>query len=175
MTFKVGNILKMNPTSRSHVKTPYYVEVVYYDENAIKGQTKMITSIPGHHRCDMIVGNNWEYHLQRMSIMGDKSIFGKLIENQRLGKFFVGDVVNVKSSPAFVGDLSTTLPHDRYNIGIIVETIDKDSHIERQRCKVKMLKMKTVMGKDVVSWHSSNDILLNVEYYRDKKIEDILS
>ncbi len=81
--FKKGQVIKMDVAERSHVTTPYYVEIIYFDEKASKeGDLIMITSIPGQHECKMILGNNWDYHQKRMTIIGDKSKYGFLLYNQ---------------------------------------------------------------------------------------------
>ena len=80
--FREGQILKMAVASRSHVRHPYYVLVTYYNENAIIGEIKMTTTIPGEHSLNMIVGSNWEYHRPRMTIMGTNATHGYLLKNQ---------------------------------------------------------------------------------------------
>lgn len=84
MDFAAGMVVKMNVGSRSHVTQPYYVLITFYDEKAnMKGQLKMITTIPEQHSCRMIIGENWEYHLERMELMGDMASFGHLLYNQK--------------------------------------------------------------------------------------------
>jgi len=80
--FKVGQVIQMS--KGYHTKNPYYVEIVYYNENARNGETIMETSIPMRHKLRMVVGNNWEYHRKRMTIIGDKSEFEHLLYRQRL-------------------------------------------------------------------------------------------
>lgn len=80
--FEVGQIIKMSPGY--YTKNPYYVEVVYYNPTAKEGQVKMTTNIPGHHKLDMRIGNNWEYHYRRMTIVGDKSKHEHQLRNQDL-------------------------------------------------------------------------------------------
>jgi len=82
--FKVGQVIKMSVAKYSHVTKPYYVEVIEYNEGAKEGQVKMKTSIPGEHALEMTVGKEWDYHYPRMEIIGDKSIFGHLLKNQKL-------------------------------------------------------------------------------------------
>ena len=81
--FREGQILRMEPGY--YTRKPYYVEVLYFDNDAHKeGSVKMITSIPGHHKCQMRIGCGWEYHHKRMTIIGYKSEFGYLLKNQSL-------------------------------------------------------------------------------------------
>lgn len=82
--FKEGQVIKMAVASRTHVIKPYYVEVLFYNEYAKEGEIKMTTNIPGEHECNMKVGNNWEYHYPRMTIMGTKETHGHLLNNQTL-------------------------------------------------------------------------------------------
>lgn len=78
----VGLIIKMAPGY--HTKKPYYVEVVYLNKNARQGERLMTTNIPGQHKCDMKIGENWNYHHSRMTIMGPKCVYGYLLNNQLL-------------------------------------------------------------------------------------------
>lgn len=73
----------MLPTDRSHEKQPYYAMVKFYDSNAVKkGELRCVTTIPNKHDVYMSIGNNWEYHNQRMKIVGDIVEFGHLLYNQ---------------------------------------------------------------------------------------------
>lgn len=85
--FKEGLILKMDVAFASHVKEPYYVEVIYFNPEAkAKGDKLMTTNIPGQHSLDMFIGRNWEYHYPRMTIVGEKKKFEHLLYNQKLMK-----------------------------------------------------------------------------------------
>ncbi len=75
---KPGMVVKMNVASRSHEKKPYYVEILYVDNDIIR------TSIPKGHSLDIVRGHNWYYHVPRMEIIGDKKDFGRLLYNQKL-------------------------------------------------------------------------------------------
>lgn len=83
-SFRTGIILKVYPASRSHVKNPYYVEILYFNQYAKVGEIIMTTNIPGEHKLDMIVGSNWEYHYPRLEIIGYKTEFEYLLYNQEL-------------------------------------------------------------------------------------------
>lgn len=61
-----GMVVKMLPTTQSHERLPYYAKIIYYNAHAKKGEVIVTTSIPGRHKLDMIVGENWEYHKSRM-------------------------------------------------------------------------------------------------------------
>lgn len=77
--FRVGQIYKMSPTTISHVKKPYYVEVIEV------GSDFIITNIPGGNSTKIsILNGNWQYQTDRMSFIGDKESFGHLLTNQKL-------------------------------------------------------------------------------------------
>ena len=78
IVFKPGQIYKMNVAARSHVKNPYFVEILKVKENFI------ITNIPGHHSLKIEKGCNWDYHIPRMQYVGEKETHGHLILNQKL-------------------------------------------------------------------------------------------
>lgn len=84
MNFEVGQILKMKPGPSSHVRSPYYVEILFYNPDAKQGEIIMTTNIPGLHKLDIKVGAMWDYHLPRMTIIGAKEKFGRLLINQPL-------------------------------------------------------------------------------------------
>lgn len=81
--FKVGQIFKFKPTKYSHVKNPYYAEVVNINEH--KGS--ITTNIPKEHSLEIdwfgSPGNSW-YHLKRMEYVGMKKDYGHLLLNQNL-------------------------------------------------------------------------------------------
>jgi|JI10StandDraft_1071094.scaffolds.fasta_scaffold05061_16 hypothetical protein len=83
-SFYRGAIIKMDVAERSHVTEPYYVECLFYNPNARHGEVIMITGIPGHHETEMTVGNSWDYHKPRMTVIGNKSDHGHLILNQKI-------------------------------------------------------------------------------------------
>lgn len=56
----------MGVGSRSHVTKPYYVVIKYYNPLAKDGEVKMTTCIPNRHSLDWVVGNNWDYHYNRI-------------------------------------------------------------------------------------------------------------
>lgn len=63
--FKVGQVYRMRPTTRSHVRNPYYVEIVESHRNEI------VTFIPG--RDTRVIRYNtaeWDYHMGRMDYVG---------------------------------------------------------------------------------------------------------
>lgn len=69
----------MLPTKRSHVKEPYYVEVVYADEKSFT------LSLPKHHTLNIEYDTpTHEYHEKRMTIIGSKEDFGYLLCDQKL-------------------------------------------------------------------------------------------
>lgn len=75
--FAPGLIIKMNPGC--YTKHPYYVEVITVEQDYI------ITNIPSHHQCKIRVNSyEWDYHIPRMTIIGNKSEFGHLLYNQPL-------------------------------------------------------------------------------------------
>lgn len=76
-SFKVGEIYKMSVASRSHVKSPYYVEITEVGNDYIK------TNIPGNHSTKIKIGENWDYHILRMRFVGSDSLSKKLIYNQK--------------------------------------------------------------------------------------------
>ena len=71
----IGAIVKMKPGY--HTTKPYYVEVLSVASGYVK------TSIPGEHELE-IVGSNYDYHIKRMTLVGDKSKYGHLLKNQKL-------------------------------------------------------------------------------------------
>lgn len=80
---KPGTVVKMWPTDVSHEKEPYYALIKFYDSNAVlKGQIRCTTTIPGRRTLQMQIGINWEYHWERMQIVGDIAEFGYLLYNQ---------------------------------------------------------------------------------------------
>lgn len=74
--FKVGQIYKMAVAHASHVKSPYYVEIIEV------GPDYIVTNIPGEHSLKIQEGQNWDYHIPRMTLMGMKGKFEHLIINQ---------------------------------------------------------------------------------------------
>lgn len=72
-----GAIIKMDPASRSHAKSFYYVEILTV------GEDKIVTNIPGEHSLEITKDNNWDYHLPRMKYIGDKEQYGYLLLNQK--------------------------------------------------------------------------------------------
>lgn len=73
------SILKVSPTDRSHEKKPYYVLVLYCDENTIT------TYIPGGHENTITRGSfEWEYHTSRFQKVGEYPDSNKLLYNQKL-------------------------------------------------------------------------------------------
>lgn len=76
--FKVGQVYKMTVASRSHVKKPYYVQIVMVGEDFIK------TSIPGEHSLIISKDNNWDYHIPRMRYVGNLRRDLALTEDQTL-------------------------------------------------------------------------------------------
>lgn len=74
--FKVGGIYRMHPANRSHVRTPYYVEVIEI------GNDFIITNIPGKHSLRIVKGSNWDYHIPRMEFIGTQETHGHLLLNQ---------------------------------------------------------------------------------------------
>ena len=80
--FRLGQILEFCPGY--HTSKNYFVEVVFYDKNAVGDQVKMITSIPGQHECKMYPNNNWDYHSRRVVNIYNKKDFPQLLLNQKL-------------------------------------------------------------------------------------------
>lgn len=84
LPFEVGDIYKMTVASRSHVKEPYFVEIIEVGEGYI------VTNIPGHHSLKISKSNtggtvnNWDYHIPRMIYVGKKADYDHLIKNQKL-------------------------------------------------------------------------------------------
>lgn len=77
LEFKEGQIYKMNVSTRSHVKAPYYVEIIETTSNFI------VTNIPNMHSLKIEKGINWDYHIPRMEYIGEKETHGHLILNQK--------------------------------------------------------------------------------------------
>lgn len=65
----------MSVGSRSHVKVPYFVEIVDVGDDYIT------TSIPGKHELKIDKGN-WDYQTSRMTYVGTKEQYGQLLYNQ---------------------------------------------------------------------------------------------
>lgn len=78
--FKVGQIIKMAPGW--YTENEYYIEVVFVAENFI------VTNIPKHsaHVFDYRDLGTWEVQTKRMTIMGDKSDFGHLLDTEIIRK-----------------------------------------------------------------------------------------
>lgn len=75
--FILGGIYKMKVGSRSHVKVPYYVEVVDI------GGDYITTNIPKHHSLTISRKNgNWEYQTERMQYVGNSDKHRALLFNQ---------------------------------------------------------------------------------------------
>jgi len=74
----VGAIVKMDVGLRSHVQSFYYVEIIEITPG------KIVTNIPDEHSVEITKDNNWDYHLPRMTYIGDKSQYGYLILHQKL-------------------------------------------------------------------------------------------
>ena len=77
--FKVGMIVKMTPGY--YTKMPYYV--------LIKAVTKtgITTTIPGKHDLEFDKykdKSTWNYHVPRMTIVGNEITHGHLLFNQKL-------------------------------------------------------------------------------------------
>lgn len=84
-TFNAGDILKMGVGSRSHMKQPYYVLVVSYNKDAKEnGEILMTTKIPNAGTMSVILGNNEQYQLPRMTKVGTYNTHKHLLENQPL-------------------------------------------------------------------------------------------
>lgn len=75
--FKVGEVYKMAVGSRSHVTEPYYVIIKYVGEDYI------VTYIPGKQSVRISFDNNWEYHIPRMTYIGNDEYSVKLLYNQK--------------------------------------------------------------------------------------------
>lgn len=80
--FILHGIYKMNPGTRSHVKVPYYVEVIEIGSNFIK------TNIPKEHSLVITQDNrrwyaNWDYHIGRFEYVGNSADNRKLLFNQK--------------------------------------------------------------------------------------------
>lgn len=54
----------MNVGKRSHVKKPYYVEVIEV------GSWYIVTNIPNYYSVKIYYGNNWDYHIGRFEEIG---------------------------------------------------------------------------------------------------------
>jgi len=81
--FQKGDILKMDVASRSHVKDPYYVEVLYSNTTAERGEITLIVGIPGYNYFAMPVAEwAFEYHLPRMTKVGTTLTHRELLYNQ---------------------------------------------------------------------------------------------
>jgi hypothetical protein len=79
--FEVGQVWKMNVANRSHVKHPYFVEIISVDDNG------MTIGIPGEHTTE--IKNNspeCDYHIPRMECVGTKETYGHLLLNQSFEK-----------------------------------------------------------------------------------------
>lgn len=72
----LGGVYKMNVGCRSHVSSPYYVEVISVTPSSFS------TSIPKKHIL-VIDSNNMSYHLPRMEYVGNKEEHKKLLLNQK--------------------------------------------------------------------------------------------
>ncbi len=62
--FAVGQIWEMAVAERSHVFSPYCVEIIEV------GLGYIVTSIPGLHDLKIEKGKNWDYHIPRMKFLG---------------------------------------------------------------------------------------------------------
>lgn len=77
--FKLNHIYRMNVGERSHVKNPYFVEIIDI------GKSHITTNIPGNHSLVITKEGdcpNWDYHIERFSYVGDKEKNGHLLINQ---------------------------------------------------------------------------------------------
>lgn len=75
--FILGATYKMNIGTRSHNKKPYFVRLIGILENGI------ITEIPGNgHWLRIIKGENWDYHINRLQLIGSDEDARKLVYNQ---------------------------------------------------------------------------------------------
>lgn len=74
---EVGQVLKFEPAKYSHVKQPYFVEVIDKDTDSFT------TSIPGEHSLKIDEFNRC-YHMPRISVVGSKTEFEHLLSNQPL-------------------------------------------------------------------------------------------
>lgn len=74
---RVGQIYQF--TNGYHTKTPYYAEVIEVDLS----ERYFITSIPDYHELKIGTDNNFNYHKQRMALVGDYKDFGHLLKNQK--------------------------------------------------------------------------------------------
>ena len=77
--FKVNSIYKMNPTSRSHSKKPYFVYIKSITKEYIE------TSIPFFHSLKIRIKDKkmWDYHTARMTKYGDIKNDSKLLYWQK--------------------------------------------------------------------------------------------
>jgi len=74
----VGAVVKMNPTPYSHVRLPYFANVI-----AIFGDHEFMLSIPGRHTLKVSwAARNIDYQLNRMEVIGPQDQFGHLLYNQ---------------------------------------------------------------------------------------------
>lgn len=73
--FKTGYVYKMS--KGYHIKHPYYVEVIEI------GKDFIITSIPELRTLKIKEGENWDYHVDRFQLIGNKKEHGKLLYNQK--------------------------------------------------------------------------------------------
>ena len=56
-----------------------------------------------------------------------------------------------------------------------IEIVDVSEEWNTLRYRVKYLKIYNVLGDNMIRWVDEDDIELDKEYYRDKKIETILN
>lgn len=71
-----------------------------------------------------------------------------------------------------IGDRVRNVKSEVYKDEPIV-VIDRSSNNDR-RYHIKYLNVFTVGGDNMVSWIDESDIVLDIEYYRELKIESIL-
>ena len=77
--FTAGSIYKMAVAKDSHVKKPYYVMIYELGKDYIK------TSIPGKHELEIKFGTyEWNYHIPRMTFIGEYDKSKHLLNNQKL-------------------------------------------------------------------------------------------
>lgn len=74
---RVGQIYEFH--NGYHTKNKYYAEVIKVDFHG----NYFITSIPDYHQTIISRTNNFEYHRKRMVLVGNKSLFGHLLLNQK--------------------------------------------------------------------------------------------
>jgi hypothetical protein len=75
--FKVGEVYKMSVAKGSHVKHPYYVEIIEV------AKTYIVTNIPGYHSLKINYPSyEWDYQTLRMEYVGFGFLAESLLHNQ---------------------------------------------------------------------------------------------